>query len=83
MRFSCHGFAGLRIKPQNGACIDNEPIKRVPHGLHRVRRGWKFILDSCGCPSSYHEMLHAELGHEPQSLFELEFFCCRDSAHTN
>ena len=25
--------------------------------------------------TSYHEMLHAERGHEPQSLTEVEFFC--------
>ena len=34
-------------------------------------------------PLSYHEMLHAELGHEPQSLFELESLCCRASAQEN
>ena len=28
-------------------------------------------------------MLHAELGHEPQSLIELESFCCRASAQEN
>jgi len=48
-----------------------------------VRRGWKLILDFCGCPTSYHEMFLAELGHEPKSLVELESPCCRASARTN
>ena len=62
--------------------IGSEP-KKVPHGVHRVKRGWKPVLDSCGCPTSYHEMLHAELGHEPKSLLELESMVCRASAKTN
>ena len=62
--------------------IGSKP-KKVPHGEHRVERGWRPTLDSCGCPLSYHEMLHAELGHEPQSLIELESFCCRASAQEN
>ena len=62
--------------------IGNEP-KKVPHGVHRMKRGWKPILDACGCPTSYHEMLHAELGHEPKTLLELESMCCRASAMTN
>ena len=32
----------------------------IENGVHRVIRGWKPILDSCRCPTSYHEMLHAE-----------------------
>ena len=55
----------------------------MPHGIHRVKRGWKPILDYCGCPTSYHEMLNAELGHEPQSLLELGPLCHRASAQTN
>ena len=62
--------------------IGSKP-KKVPHGVHRVKRGWKPTLDSCGCPLSYHGMLHAELGHEPQSLIELESLCCRASAQEN
>ena len=62
--------------------IGNEP-KKVPHGIHRMKRGWKPTLDACGCPTSYHEMLHAELGHEPKTLLELESMCCRASAKTN
>ena len=62
--------------------IGSEP-KEVPHGVHRMKRGWKPILDACGCPTSYHEMLHAELGHEPKTLLELEAMCCRASAKTN
>ena len=48
-----------------------------------MKRGWKPILDSCRLPTSYHEMLHAELGHEPKSLVELESPCCQASAQTN
>ena len=59
--------------------IGSKP-KKVPHGVHRVERGWNPTLDSCGCPTSYHEMLHADLGHAPQSLIELESLCCRVSA---
>ena len=62
--------------------IGSEP-KEVPHGVHRMKRGWKPILDACSCPTSYHEMLHAELGHEPKTLLELEAMCCRASAKTN
>ena len=59
--------------------IGSKP-KKVPHGVHRVKMGRKPTLDFCGCPTSYHEMLHAELGHEPQSLIALESLCCRASA---
>ena len=40
--------------------IASEPEK-VPHGIHRMKNGWQPILDSCGCPTSNHEMLHADL----------------------
>ena len=33
----------------------------IENGVHRVIRGWNPILHSCRCPTSYHEMLHAEL----------------------
>ena len=62
--------------------IGSEP-KKVPHGVHQMKRGWKPILDACGCPTSNHEMLHAELGHEPKTRLELESMCCRASANTN
>jgi len=57
--------------------------KKVPHGVHRVKRGWKPTLDSCGCLTSNHEMLHAELGHTPQSLIESGPLCCRTYAQEN
>ena len=40
--------------------IGSEP-KEVPHGVHRMKKGWQPVLDSCGCPTSNHEMLHADL----------------------
>ena len=57
--------------------------KKLPNGAHRVKRGWKPLQDSVGCLTSYHDMLHAKLGREPQSLLELEALCCRAAAQTN
>ena len=48
-----------------------------------MERGWKPILVSDGCPISYHDMLHAELGHEPETLIELEALCCTDKHDCN
>ena len=65
--------------------IASEP-KKVPHGVHRMKKGWQPILGSCGCPTSNQEMLHmlhADLRHEPRSLIELEPLCCPASAKTN
>ena len=62
--------------------IASEP-KKVPHGVHRMKKRWQPVLDSCGCPTSNHEMLHADFWHEPKSLIELEPLWCPASAKTN